>query len=139
VLYGVAANQAKRHLGGVPALVMAAGTQAAAALALAAPALLHWPATAPAGRDWLAAAGLAVLASGLAYLLYFRLLARVGPTGAASVTFLIPAFVAAWGALLLDEAVTLPMLLGGALILAGTALVLGLWPRPRRGATAART
>ena len=129
LLYGHAGNHAKRYLAGVPAMAMAAGTQLAAALVLALPAMLSWPAHNPGLRDWLAAAGLAVLASGLAYILYFRLITRVGPTGAASVTFLVPVFAAAWGALLLDEQVTLPMLLGGALILGGTALVLGLLPR----------
>ncbi|GCL61424.1 DMT family transporter [Pseudaquabacterium pictum] len=129
LLYGYAGNHAKRHLTGVPAMAMAAGTQLAAALALAVPAALLWPVQPPGLRDWLAAAGLAVLASGLAYILYFRLITRVGPTGAASVTFLVPVFAALWGGLFLAEVPTLPMLAGGAVILAGTALVLGLWPR----------
>ena len=131
LLYGYAGNHAKRHLPGVPAMAMAAGTQLAAALALALPAALLWPEQQPGLRDWLAAGGLAVLASGLAYILYFRLITRVGPTGAASVTFLVPVSAAVWGGLFLGEVPTLPMLAGGAVILAGTALVLGLWPRPR--------
>jgi drug/metabolite transporter (DMT)-like permease len=137
LFYGWAGNFAKRHLAGVPAMAMAAGTQLAAALALAVPAALTWPAALPGPRDWLAAAGLAVLASGLAYILYFRLITRVGPTGAASVTFLVPLFAALWGALFLGEVPTLPMALGGAVILAGTALVLGLLPRPVRAGTGA--
>jgi drug/metabolite transporter (DMT)-like permease len=132
LLYGYAGNHAKRHLPGVPAMAMAAGTQLAAALALAVPAALLWPATMPGARDWAAAAGLAVLASGLAHILYFRLISRVGPTGAASVTFLVPVSAALWGGIFLGEVPTVPMLLGGAVILCGTALVLGLLPaRPR--------
>jgi drug/metabolite transporter (DMT)-like permease len=129
LMYGHAASYAKRYLQGVPSMVMAAGTQAAAAAALAVPAALTWPAVNPGQRDWLAVLALAVLASALAYILYFRLISRVGPTGASSVTFLVPVFAALWGYLFLGEAVTLPMLLGGAVILAGTALVLGLLPR----------
>lgn len=133
LMYGHAASHAKRYLKGVPSMAMAAGTQAAAAIALALPAALSWPAPMPGLRDWLCAAALAVLASALAYILYFRLITRVGPTGASSVTFLVPVFAAAWGWLFLGETVTLPMLIGGGVILAGTALVLGLWPRrPRR-------
>jgi drug/metabolite transporter (DMT)-like permease len=135
LLYGYAGSHAKRYLTGVPAMVMAAGTQLAAAAALAVPAALTWPAVQPGARDWAAAAALAVLASGLAYILYFRLIARVGPTGASSVTFLVPVFAALWGGLFLGEAVTLPMLIGGGVILAGTALVLGLWPRRRMPAS----
>lgn len=129
LLYGHAASHARRYLAGVPSMVMAAGTQAAAALALAVPAAATWPAAPPPPTAWATAAALAVLCSGVAYILYFRLLARVGSTQAASVTFLVPVFAGGWGALLLDEPVTLPVLLGGAVILAGTALVLGLWPR----------
>ena len=130
LLYGHAASYARRYLPDVPSMVMAAGTQLAAALALALPALLMWPPVLPGAQDWALAAALAVLASGLAYILYFRLITHVGPTQAASVTFLVPLFAAAWGALVLDEAVTLPMWIGGAVVLAGSALVLGLLPRP---------
>lgn len=136
LLYGLAANFVKRHLKDQPAMVMAVGTQATASAALLLPALLTWPALNPSPRDWALAGALAVLASGLAYILYFRLMTRVGPTQASSVTFLVPVFASAWGTLVLGESVTLPMLLGGAVILAGTALVLGLLPRRPRPATA---
>lgn len=131
-LYGLAAAQARRYLQGVPSLAMATGTQAAAGLALALPAAVTWPAQSPSPSAWAMAAALAVLASGLAYILYFRLIARVGGTNAVSVTFLVPVFASAWGGLFLGEPVTGAMLAGGAVILAGTALVLGLWPRPAR-------
>ncbi len=139
LMYGYAAIFSKRYLAGVPAMAMAAGSQTAASLALLLPALLTWPAQAPSGRDWALAGALSVLASGVAYILYFRLLTRVGPTQASTVTFLVPVFASLWGGLLLGERVSLPMGLGGAVILSGTALVLGLWPRPPvPGAPAAR-
>ena len=69
---------------------------------------------------------LGVFCTGLAYLLYFRLIARVGPARTMTVAFLIPLFAMLWGALVLAEAVTLPMLAGCAVILAGTSLATGL-------------
>lgn len=136
LLYGHAASYVKRYLPGMPAMVMAVGSQSAASAALLLPAAFTWPTTNPSLRDWAFALALAVLASGVAYILYFRLLGRVGPTGAASVTFLVPVFASLWGVLFLNEPVTLPMLIGGAVILAGTSLVLGLLPH-RRGVASA--
>ena len=130
--YGIAANATKRLLSGVPPLVVATGSQAAAALLLALPAAWLWPATLPGAVAWGAVAALAALCTALAYLLYFRLMSRVGPTNAVSVTFLIPLFAMLWGALFLQEAVTAQMVAGGAIVLVGIALALGLvGPRPR--------
>jgi drug/metabolite transporter (DMT)-like permease len=129
--YGYSANFTKRALTGVPPLAVAAGSQLYAALLLALPTALTWPATPPEPLAWAAMLGLAVASTGLAYILYFRLIARVGPARAITVTFLVPAFAVLWGALFLGEQPTLPMLLGCAVILAGTALALGIvGPRP---------
>ncbi len=96
-----------------------------------------WP-TAPVGvRDWAAALALGVACTGLAYILYFRLIDRVGAMRAASVTFLIPLFAVLWGGLFLGEAITVPMAAGGALILIGSALALGLVGASRAAATSA--
>ncbi|EHR71346.1 DMT(drug/metabolite transporter) superfamily permease [Burkholderiales bacterium JOSHI_001] len=130
VMYGFSACFTRRHLQGVPPMALAAGSQLSAALALAMPALWWWPAQMPGLRAWAMVLALAVLCTGVAYVLYFRLLAHVGATNASSVTFLIPVFAMAWGGLLLGETVTPAMLLGGAVILGGTALAMGLWPRP---------
>ena len=87
--------------------------------------------TSPSAGAWTAAALLSVLCTGVAYVLYFRLLSRLGPAGAASVTFLVPLFALAWGALFLGEMPTPAMLAGGAVILLGTGLATGLlrWRR----------
>jgi drug/metabolite transporter (DMT)-like permease len=77
---------------------------------------------------WTAVVLLGVLCTGIAYLLYFRLIADVGPTRALTVTFLIPAFGMLWGAAFLGEAITFTMALGCGLVLLGTALIL----RPAR-------
>jgi drug/metabolite transporter (DMT)-like permease len=75
------------------------------------------------GETALNLGGLAVLSSAVAYLLYYRLLADVGPARALTVTFLIPAFAMLWGWLFLDEDVTPTMLAGTAVIIGGTLLV----------------
>src|SRR4029077_19753870 len=73
---------------------------------------------------------LALVGSAVAYVLYSRLIADVGPTRAMTVTFLMPAFGMLWGRLFLGETITLPMVAGAALIVGGTAAVLR--PRPAR-------
>jgi drug/metabolite transporter (DMT)-like permease len=126
VAYGFSANYTRRRLAGVPPLAVAAGSQATAALWLALPMLWWWPVQTPAPMAWGALALLAVACTGLAYLLYFRLIARVGAGNAITVTFLIPGFAVGWGALVLGEPVTGEMLAGCAVILVGTALATGL-------------
>jgi drug/metabolite transporter (DMT)-like permease len=74
---------------------------------------------------------LALACTGLAYVLYFRLIARAGAANAMTVTLLVPGFAMLWGALLLGEAVTPAMLAGAAVILLGTALSTGLIGRGR--------
>jgi drug/metabolite transporter (DMT)-like permease len=99
---------------------------------LAVPAILWWPSAAPSAGAWANVAVLAVLSTGFAYLMYFRLIAHVGPTNAVTVTFLIPVFAVAWGAMLLDEPLTRDMAVGGAVILFGTALATGVLRMPGR-------
>jgi drug/metabolite transporter (DMT)-like permease len=124
--YGFSANFAKRYLTGVPPMAVAAGSQLAAAIVLALPTIWLWPHTTPTVAAWSSLAVLAVLCTGLAYILYFRLIAHVGPANAITVTFLIPAFAVAWGGLFLGEQITVPMLIGCAVILLGTALATGV-------------
>ncbi len=132
--YGVAANFTKRHLAGVPALAVAAASQLYAALMLLPFAAAHWPAGAPGEGAWLAVLALGVLCTGVAYFLYFRLIERVGPARAISVTFLVPLFGMLWGVTFAEEAVTGNMLAGCVIILAGTALTHGRVGRFRQRA-----
>ncbi len=126
MLYGLSANFTKKRLQGVAPMAVAAGSQLSAALVLAAPALLWWPASMPSGRAWLMVTLLALLCTGLAYLMYFRLIAHVGAANAIAVTFLIPAFAVLWGWLFLGEPLTAAMAVGCAVILLGTALATGV-------------
>jgi drug/metabolite transporter (DMT)-like permease len=132
--YGFSVNFTKRYLAGVPPLALAAGSQLAAAVALAVPALALWPDILPGAAAWLNVTGLAVLCTGFAYLLYFRLIANAGPANAIAVTYLVPAFAVLWGGVFLGERPTPSMLAGCAVILLGTALATGLLPRPPRPA-----
>ena len=67
--------------------------------------------------------GLALVCSAIAYLIYYKLIADVGPTKALTVTFLMPVFGMFWGYLFLSESITLSMVIGCILIIAGTILV----------------
>jgi drug/metabolite transporter (DMT)-like permease len=125
-MYGVSASFVKRHLAGVNTWVTTIGSFGAAAILLAPLAALTWPASPPSPRAWLTVLVLAVVCTAIPNIYYFRLLLRVGPGKAMSVAFLIPVFGILWGALVLGEKVTAGMLGGGAVVLLGTALVVGV-------------
>jgi drug/metabolite transporter (DMT)-like permease len=124
--YGTAASVAKRYMGGLPALVSATGSQLGASLALLPLTLIYWPAKAPSLQAWGAVLVLGVVCTGLAYILYFRLIERAGPARALAVTFAIPAFAVFYGVLLLGEAITPWMVVCALVIIAGTTLSTGL-------------
>jgi drug/metabolite transporter (DMT)-like permease len=131
--YGVAASFTRKHLAGVPPLAIATGSQMGASLALALPTLWLWPAQAPSLRAVGAVAAMAVLCTGIAYILYFRLIANAGPSRALAVTFITPVFALIYGAILLGERIT-PWMVGcGLVIVCGTLLSTGLvrWPERR--------
>ena len=106
-------------------MAVAAGSQGVAAVLALLPALWWWPERNPGALAWAGAAALALACTGLAYLLYFRLIAHIGPAKAITVTFLIPAFAVFWGWAFLGETLTAPMVGGCAVILLGTALATG--------------
>jgi drug/metabolite transporter (DMT)-like permease len=120
--YGLTGLMIKRATG-VPSKGIAVGAQLSAAVAL----LPFLPFSAPAQMPGTVVLVnlflLGVLASGIALLLYFRLIVDVGATRALTVTFLVPLFAFLWAALFLREALTPAIAVGGILILAGTLLV----------------
>ena len=129
---GWAANYARRFLGGVKPAAATAGSMLGAALALAGPTAAHWPDHAPGPGAWLAVLALGTVCTALAYLLYYRIIQRAGPSRAVAVTFLAPVFTMAYGAALLAEPVTLGMVACGATILFGTLLASGIIGGSRR-------
>ena len=128
--YGVASVYTKARVTGAPPVGLAVGSQLGASLILlplipAAP-----PTSIPSAGVALCVLLLALASTALAYLLYFRLIVDIGPARALTVTFITPIFAVAWGALFLHEQIAVSAILGCAIILAGTALVLGMRIRP---------
>jgi drug/metabolite transporter (DMT)-like permease len=134
-LYGLAASFARRQFADRGALEVAAGSVSGATVVMLPLAIWAWPESTPGPGAWASALGLGAFCTALAYVLYFRLLASVGSARAVTVTFLIPVFGILWGALFLDEPVTVSLLIGCAVVLLGTSLATGLiGPRsPRSG------
>ena len=130
--YGVAANAAKKYLTGVHPLATATGSQIGASIGLLLPTLWFWPAQNPGLTSWLALLALGVLCTGVAYILYFRLIEHLGPARAVTVTFLVPVFAIVYGTLLLNEALTMWMLLCGGVVVLGTSLAAGVLRLKRR-------
>jgi len=130
--YAVSASYTRRFLSEVPALVIATGSQIGAMLGLALPALWFRPTQLPSGSAWLALLAVGVVSSGIAYILFFRLIANAGPARALSVTYVVPVFAVLYGLVFLGERVTPWMLLCGAVIVVGTALSTGLLKLKRR-------
>lgn len=130
VCYAFAASATKRYLTGLPPLVTATGSQLGAAAGLAIPAAFAWPQQAPGAQAWLALAAVGILCTGVAYILYFRLIEQAGPARALAVTFVVPVFAILYGALFLSEAVTAWMVVCGVVIVCGTALSTGLLKLP---------
>jgi drug/metabolite transporter (DMT)-like permease len=120
VCYALAGVYTKRALSDVPRHAIACASQVFAALALMP--LLPFT-TIPGPLTPVVVANVLALAIGstaIAYLIYFKLIADVGPQRALTVTFLIPLFGVLWGALFLGEPLTQNLLVGGALVVAGT-------------------
>ena len=120
--YGISASFTKRHLGGLPSLVTATGSQLGASLGLALPTWWLWPQHMPGSSAWLAVLVLGVLCTGVAYVLFFWLIENVGPARSLTVTFVVPVFAVIYGAVVLQETISPWMLLCAAIIVCGTAL-----------------
>ena len=126
ISYAVSASYTRRYLTGLNPLMSATGSQIGAALGLAIPSLLLWPSQPPSATAWGALLALGVLCTAVAYVLYFRLIDRLGPARAITVTFTIPVFAVFYGGALLGDTVTPWMLFGGAIVRCGTALATGV-------------
>jgi drug/metabolite transporter (DMT)-like permease len=122
--YGLAGVYIRTRASGTRPMAIAGGSQLFGGLALL-PFMAIFPPAASSidMRIVLIVIAFALVCSGVAYLIYYKLIADIGPTKALTVTFLIPVFAMLWGLVLLHEAVTGSMIIGAAIILVGTYLV----------------
>lgn len=121
--YAISGLYMKKFAKGINPLALATVSQLFAAVALA-PAIPFFPVHGPIDtKIILCMLGLALACSGVAYVLYFRLLSDLGPTRALTVTYLVPLFGVVWSVIFLHERVTWTMGLGGALVLAAVVMV----------------
>jgi len=120
-LYGIGINLVRRHLTGLPPAAVASATLGVSALLTLPFAIANWPTHAIPAKSWFSASALGVVCTGLAFVMYYRLIARIGASRASTVTYLIPVFGVAWAWLLLDEPLTIKMGIAGAMILGSVA------------------
>jgi drug/metabolite transporter (DMT)-like permease len=130
--YGTSANFTKKYLSAVKPIALAAGSQISASMVLIPISLFFIPTTIPSNSAIYAVIMLGILCTGIAYIIFFRLIAHTGPAKAMSVTYLIPIFGLFWGVLLLNEEITQWMVIGCGFILFGVALTTGLLKRLSR-------
>lgn len=123
--YGLAGSYTTKYLHGVDPIALATGSIASSALLIMPFALWAWPSTPISAGAWASATSLAVLCTALAYIMFFRLIERVGASRTMTVTFLVPPLGVLWGFVFLNETITLNMIIATAIVLCGTLLATG--------------
>ena len=126
--YGIATNYMKLYGSGIHPLSLAFTSMLIGSFMLAIPAAIHLPTESLSLVVWTCIIGLGIGSTAIAYILFYRLIDDAGPTVAITVTFIVPLFSVLWGDIFLGEKPTLNMLIGGLIIILGTALTVGLLP-----------
>ncbi|WP_448569920.1 DMT family transporter [Thalassotalea ganghwensis] len=124
--YGISANYTKRYLSDLKPLTLATGSQTAATALLLPISLFFLPDSLPSISAISALLALGIVCTGIAYLIFFRLISTLGPAKTISVTYLIPVFGLFWGVVFLNEIITPWMMVGCLLVLGGVALTTGI-------------
>ncbi len=128
VFYGVGANMSSHYFDGVSGFSITLGSLFFSSLYLAPFAWLQRPEVMPSGVIWFSVIALGCVCTGLAYVLFYKLISNIGSARAVTVAFLIPPFSILWAWLFLGEPLTLSMALGCALVLLGVGLTTGMLP-----------
>ena len=131
--YGFGINFVRRYLADLPAAATASATLLCSSLWVAPLAITHWPQAGVGVHEWISAALLGIFCSGIAFVLYYRLIGRIGAARASTVTYLIPLFGVVWAWIVLGERPTWNMVVAGVLILAGVALAQNAKKAPAAG------
>jgi drug/metabolite transporter (DMT)-like permease len=121
-LYGIGINLVRRHLTGLPPAAVASATLGMSTLLTLPFAIATWPEHTIALKSWASAAMLGVFCTGAAFVMYYRLIARIGASRASTVTYLIPVFAVSWAWLMLGEQPTWAMGISAVLILGSVAM-----------------
>jgi drug/metabolite transporter (DMT)-like permease len=137
--YAIGGFLVKHRLAGMAPVAMSGLVMTASSLLLLGPAVATAPGELPAVGPIAAIAALGVIGTGVAFVIFYRLISTEGPARAFLVTYIAPVFAIAYGATLLGEEITAVTLGGMALILAGSWLAAeGRLPwQPRRPIEAA--
>ncbi|MBR9903168.1 MAG: EamA family transporter [Gammaproteobacteria bacterium] len=128
--YGFAGFLTRRwitHQGGLDSTLVAFGSQLGATIFLA-PFLIWNLSSGPSidwlqGDVWISLLAVGFVCTSLAYILYFRLIADIGPLRSLTVTFLVPPFAVLWGFLVLDETISSGFLIGSLIVLLSVWLI----------------
>jgi drug/metabolite transporter (DMT)-like permease len=111
-----------RYLSHLPGMGVVAASLAIAAVIYLPAGTASWPSGPVSTQAWLSVVGLAVICTALAFLIFFKLVAEVGPSRSTVITYVNPAVALVLGVIVLDEVVTVATIVGFALILAGCVL-----------------
>jgi drug/metabolite transporter (DMT)-like permease len=120
--YAVGPAILARQLGGLPAVGIMALSLALTALVYVPIAAVQWPSTMPSANVWISVVILAVVCTAVAFLVFAALIDEIGPVRSTVITYINPAVAAVLGVLVLDEALTVPMIVGFVLVIVGSAL-----------------
>jgi drug/metabolite transporter (DMT)-like permease len=125
--YAVGPAILARRLGGLPAVGVMALSLALTAVVYIPIAATQWPSAMPSMNVWISVVILAVLCTAIAFLLFAALIDEIGPVRSTFITYINPAVAAVVGVLVLNETLTVPMIVGFVLVIAGSAMA----TRPR--------
>jgi drug/metabolite transporter (DMT)-like permease len=130
VCYAIGPLIIARSLSDAPPLGVVAASLVLTAVVYAPLAAFRWPASMPSAHVVESVIGLAVVCTALAFIIFFALIGEVGPVRATVITYVNPAVAAVVGVALLDESITVGMIVGFALVIVGSVLAAGPGPEP---------